>query len=137
MTRRPGLTAEAIAAEVERLFAVYPPRDDDHAFHRRYLRNCVRSGVEPYRVSERARQHIADVLARADADIIVRARKGAEASGLSREQLAVAIGRTFDSVASYEWGRMNPPVATLRAIARALDTTASALLEGTDDESGA
>lgn len=67
MTRRPGLTAEAIAAEVERLFAVYPPRDDDHAFHRRYLRNCVRSGVEPYRVSERARQHIADVLARLDA----------------------------------------------------------------------
>ena len=66
-----------------------------------------------------------------------RIRRARESAGLTREQLAVAIGKTFDSVSSYEMGRSTPHVATLRAIARACGTTAADLLAGTDDEGAA
>lgn len=64
---------------------------------------------------------------------ITRAR---EAAGLSREQLATAIGRSHATVVSYELDRQDPLLRTLRAIARALGTTSADLLAGTDGEVG-
>jgi len=65
---------------------------------------------------------------------ITRAR---EAAGLSREQLAVAIGRSHASVTSYELERAEPRLKILRAIAHALGTTTADLLAGTDGEAAA
>ncbi|HKE76664.1 MAG TPA: helix-turn-helix transcriptional regulator [Acidimicrobiales bacterium] len=71
---------------------------------------------------------------RPDTTLAGRIARARRAAGLSREQLAVAIGRTCAAVAAYERSQAYPRIATLRAIARALDTTAADLLTGTDDE---
>lgn len=55
-------------------------------------------------------------------------RRARERSGMSREALAVRIGRSYASVARIETGSQRPPLDTLDAIARATGTTAAKLL---------
>jgi transcriptional regulator with XRE-family HTH domain len=49
---------------------------------------------------------------------------------LSREQLAVAVGRSYHSVAAYESGKITPPANTLANIADALGCDIDALFTG-------
>ncbi|MEU5247303.1 helix-turn-helix transcriptional regulator [Streptomyces asoensis] len=57
-----------------------------------------------------------------------RLREARKSAGLSPEQLAVNIGRSFYSVREWELGRVTPSVATLAAIADILGCTVDALL---------
>lgn len=59
------------------------------------------------------------------ADRLAAARRGA---GLSREQAALAIGRSWSSLAGYERGVNTPPVPVLVDLAALYGTTVSALL---------
>lgn len=56
-------------------------------------------------------------------------RRRRQAAGLTRERLAVAIGRSFPSVVSYESGHIQPPVAVLVRIAAELGCTVDDLLD--------
>ncbi|MFF9285242.1 helix-turn-helix domain-containing protein [Streptomyces griseosporeus] len=57
-----------------------------------------------------------------------RLREARKSAGLSPEQLAVNIGRSFYSVREWELGRVTPSVATLAAIADTLGCTVDDLL---------
>jgi len=47
---------------------------------------------------------------------------------MSRQQLAVAIGRSYHTVVSYEHGRATPPLPMLRAVAATLGTSVAYLV---------
>jgi transcriptional regulator with XRE-family HTH domain len=57
-----------------------------------------------------------------------RLREARKSAGLSPEQLAVNIGRSFYSVREWELGRVTPSVATLAALADTLGCTVDGLL---------
>jgi transcriptional regulator with XRE-family HTH domain len=57
-----------------------------------------------------------------------RLREARKSAGLSPEQLAVNIGRSFYSVREWELGRVTPSVATLAAIADTVGCTVDDLL---------
>lgn len=57
-----------------------------------------------------------------------RLREARKSAGLSPEQLAVNIGRSFYSVREWELGRVTPSVATLARIADTLGCTVDDLL---------
>ena len=50
-----------------------------------------------------------------------RLRKAREAAGLTREQLAVKVGRSYPMLAQYESGIKQPSLEALTRIAEALD----------------
>lgn len=52
-----------------------------------------------------------------------------EAAGLSREQLAVMIDKSWATVRAYELGNATPPLNVLMRLAVALDVTVSELLD--------
>jgi transcriptional regulator with XRE-family HTH domain len=56
-------------------------------------------------------------------------REARDAAGMTREQLAVAIGRSFQTVRAYEWGVVSPPAAMLGRLASVLDVDVSDLFE--------
>lgn len=51
------------------------------------------------------------------------------AKGFSREELAVAVGKSWPTIRSYEHGKATPPLDVLGALADVLDVTVSSLLE--------
>ena len=51
----------------------------------------------------------------------LRLRKAREAAGLTREQLAVQVGRSYPMLAQYESGVKQPSLEALTRIASALD----------------
>jgi transcriptional regulator with XRE-family HTH domain len=53
-------------------------------------------------------------------------------AGLSREQLAVMLGRSYFSVRFYELGKINPPTAIIGRLASLLDCAPSDFF--TDEE---
>lgn len=57
-----------------------------------------------------------------------RLRNARKSAGLSPEQLAVSIGRSFYSVREWELGRVTPSVTTLAALADILGCTVDDLL---------
>ncbi|MGW2169022.1 helix-turn-helix domain-containing protein [Streptomyces sp. NPDC001705] len=57
-----------------------------------------------------------------------RLRNARKSAGLSPEQLAVSIGRSFYSVREWELGRVTPSVATLAAVADTLGCSVDDLL---------
>lgn len=57
-----------------------------------------------------------------------RLREARKSAGLSPEQLAVSIGRSFYSVREWELGRVTPSVTTLAALADTLGCTVDDLL---------
>ncbi|MFD8453899.1 helix-turn-helix domain-containing protein [Streptomyces coelicoflavus] len=57
-----------------------------------------------------------------------RLRNARKSAGLSPEQLAVSIGRSFYSVREWELGRVTPSVTTLAALADTLGCTVDDLL---------
>lgn len=57
-----------------------------------------------------------------------RLREARKSAGLSPEQLAVSIGRSFYSVREWELGRVTPSVTTLAALADILGCTVDDLL---------
>ncbi|WP_327654776.1 helix-turn-helix domain-containing protein [Streptomyces sp. NBC_00483] len=57
-----------------------------------------------------------------------RLRNARMSAGISPEQLAINVGRSFYSIREYEMGRVTPSVATLAAIADTLGTSVDALL---------
>lgn len=56
--------------------------------------------------------------------------------GLTQKQLAVALNTTDDSIFSWEKGRSQPPIETIRCLCVVLETSADYLL-GLEDETGA
>jgi transcriptional regulator with XRE-family HTH domain len=58
-----------------------------------------------------------------------RLREARKSAGLSPEQLAVNIGRSFYSVREWELGRVTPSVATLAALADIVGCTVDELLD--------
>lgn len=46
-----------------------------------------------------------------------------ERAGLSREELAVASGKSYPSIVGYEAGSINPPIQVLESLADALGTS--------------
>ncbi len=52
-----------------------------------------------------------------------------EHAGLSREQAALAIGRTWSSLAAYERGVVTPPLAVLDRLAEVYGVRLAALVE--------
>ena len=56
--------------------------------------------------------------------------------GLTQKELAVAVNTTDDSIFSWEKGRSQPPIETIRSLCRVLDSSADYLL-GLEDETGA
>ena len=56
--------------------------------------------------------------------------------GLTQKQLAVAVNTTDDSVFSWEKGRSQPSIETIRELCTVLETSADYLL-GLEDETGA
>lgn len=50
-------------------------------------------------------------------------------AGLSREQLAVAIGRSYPSIGFYERGHVVPPVRVLMRLAEVLDANVEDFFE--------
>lgn len=65
-----------------------------------------------------------------------RLRRAREAAGLTREEVAVRSGLGFQSISSYELGRVTPSLASLVAVAEACNTTCGALLDGVVDSEG-
>ncbi len=59
-----------------------------------------------------------------------RIRQLRTARGLTLEELATAIGRAPSQLSMFETGKREPKLTLLRVIAKALDTTIDALLEG-------
>jgi DNA-binding XRE family transcriptional regulator len=57
-----------------------------------------------------------------------RMRAAREDAWLSREQLAVAIGRGYPTVLAYETGRLRPPTAVCKRLARILGCTVADLM---------
>lgn len=53
-----------------------------------------------------------------------------EACGLTREQLSVLIGKSYNTITAWEKGFRQPSARTLTLIARELDCEVSDLLEG-------
>ena len=51
----------------------------------------------------------------------LRLRRAREAAGLTREQLAVEVGRSYPMLAQYESGIKQPSLEALTRIAEALD----------------
>ena len=56
--------------------------------------------------------------------------------GLTQKQLAVAVNTTDDSIFSWEKGRSQPAIETIRVLCYILDVSADYLL-GLEDETGA
>ncbi|MBQ8375041.1 MAG: helix-turn-helix transcriptional regulator [Clostridia bacterium] len=56
--------------------------------------------------------------------------------GLTQKQLAHTLKTTDDSIFSWEKGRSQPPIETIRQLCIVLDTSADYLL-GLEDETGA
>ncbi len=52
-----------------------------------------------------------------------------ERAGLSREQAALAVGRTWSSMAAYERGVVTPPLAVLDRLAGVYGVRLSELIE--------
>jgi len=55
------------------------------------------------------------------------------AAGLTREQVAVAVGRSFASIAGYERGRILPPADVLARMADLYDVGVGTLFTMEDD----
>jgi transcriptional regulator with XRE-family HTH domain len=62
-----------------------------------------------------------------------RVREARAAAGLTREEAAVAIGRSFQTIRSYEEGRISPPAAMLGRLAAALGVGVEDFFESTTD----
>jgi transcriptional regulator with XRE-family HTH domain len=60
----------------------------------------------------------------------LRIREVREAAGVTRRQLSNASGVSVDALNSIEGGRRLANLSTLHRIARSLDTTSTALLDG-------
>jgi transcriptional regulator with XRE-family HTH domain len=60
-------------------------------------------------------------------------REAREARHVSREQLALEIGRTANAIVRYETGHGQPSIATLGALGAALGVDPRALLVEDDD----
>jgi transcriptional regulator with XRE-family HTH domain len=58
-----------------------------------------------------------------------RLRAAREAAGLSRERVALDIGRSYESVASYELGRVTPPLEVLGTLAALYGVQTADLLD--------
>ncbi len=58
-----------------------------------------------------------------------RVRTYRETKGASREDLALAIGRSYPSIALYESGAVTPPSHVVERIARYLDVSIDDLFE--------
>ncbi len=50
-------------------------------------------------------------------------------AGLSREQLAIDVGKSWTTIRAYELGAVTPPLAVLVRIAADLDVTVGDLLD--------
>lgn len=61
-----------------------------------------------------------------------RLTRAREASGLTREQAAMAVDRSYHSIVSYETGRVSPPVAVLARLADVYDVKVADLFHDTE-----
>jgi len=59
-------------------------------------------------------------------------RKLREKKGLTQRQLAEAVNLSFETIRSYEMGRITPSLQAAYAVAKALDVSVTDLIE--DDE---
>ena len=59
------------------------------------------------------------------------------ALGLRAEHLAVAVGRSVESVRGYEAGRIDPPAAIVAALADAVGVTPGELFESDEHQAAA
>lgn len=57
-----------------------------------------------------------------------RLREARKSAGISSEQLAISVGRSFYSIREYEMGRVTPSVATLAALADTVGRSVDDLL---------
>jgi transcriptional regulator with XRE-family HTH domain len=55
-------------------------------------------------------------------------REARKSAGLTREQVAVGIGKSFSSVVAYETGSVEPPLHVLRELARLYGVSLADLL---------
>jgi transcriptional regulator with XRE-family HTH domain len=66
-----------------------------------------------------------------------RLRQARKASGVRYEHLAVAVGRSTDTLRSYEAGRVDPPASVVARLADALDVDPGELFEVASNKAAA